>query len=103
MHDRAQLLSARSTDAASIVGDRQFDLVFVDADHSEQGARDDLKAWAPRVRPGGVLAGHDYCERFMGVVRAAHNALPVGTTLHLGPDMVYWWTMPLDGSIVSAK
>eukprot|EP00746_Dinoflagellata_sp_MGD_P120364 gnl/MRDRNA2_/MRDRNA2_55924_c0_seq1.p1 gnl/MRDRNA2_/MRDRNA2_55924_c0~~gnl/MRDRNA2_/MRDRNA2_55924_c0_seq1.p1 ORF type:complete len:417 (-),score=63.05 gnl/MRDRNA2_/MRDRNA2_55924_c0_seq1:46-1296(-) len=89
--NRAQLMIANSTQAAQFVSESKFDLVFVDADHSERGAAADLAAWARHVRPGGVLAGHDYCPRFAGVVEAAHAALPRGATLHLGPDMVYWW------------
>lgn len=38
----------------------QFDLVFIDADHSQQACRADLLAWAPKVRRGGLLMVHDY-------------------------------------------
>ena len=36
-----------------------YDLVFVDADHSYEGARADVERWAPLVRPGGHLLFHD--------------------------------------------
>lgn len=35
------------------------DFVFIDADHSEAAVKRDIAAWLPKVRPGGVLAGHD--------------------------------------------
>lgn len=35
------------------------DLVFVDADHSYEGAREDWHDWTPKVRRGGVIALHD--------------------------------------------
>lgn len=47
--------------AASIVGNRCLDLVFIDGDHSYASTRADIAGWLPKVRPGGILAGHD-CE-----------------------------------------
>lgn len=92
---RARLLRARSTEVeVSALGHEAFDLIFVDALHTEEAALEDLATWAPRVRPGGVLAGHDYNLNYPGVVEAAHASLPGGATLHLGPNDVYWWQMP---------
>jgi predicted O-methyltransferase YrrM len=50
-----------SRDAAPIMADRRFDLVFIDADHSYPTTREDIQLWLPKVRPGGILCGHD-CE-----------------------------------------
>lgn len=36
------------------------DMVFIDGDHTYQGCRGDIEAWTPRIKPGGVLAIHDY-------------------------------------------
>ncbi len=38
-----------------------FDLVFIDGDHRYSAIRKDLDEWFARVKPGGVLCGHD-CE-----------------------------------------
>lgn len=40
-----------------------FDWVYIDGDHSYKAVRDDLDLWAPKIRPGGVLAGDDYTWR----------------------------------------
>lgn len=37
-----------------------FDWLYLDADHSFQGCSADLLAAEPKVKPGGMLAGHDY-------------------------------------------
>ncbi len=37
-----------------------LDFVFIDADHSYEGCRDDIARWWPMVKPGGYLCGHDY-------------------------------------------
>lgn len=51
------------------VGDSKFigrgwlyivDLVFIDGDHSYEGAKGDIMAWLPNVKTGGILALHDY-------------------------------------------
>lgn len=62
-----------STTAAAEIADASLDFVFIDADHSYAGALADLKAWAPKVRPGGLVCGHDYGTnpgRYIDVERA---------------------------------
>lgn len=58
--DRRQILSMLSVVAASTYPDLHFDFVFIDADHSYEGASSDISAWAPKIKPGGWLCGHDY-------------------------------------------
>ena len=43
--------------------DGAFDFVYVDAGHSRREVLADLAAWWPKVRAGGVMAGHDYTEQ----------------------------------------
>ena len=49
---------------SDIAADYFFDVdfVFIDADHSLNAIRKDLKAWWPKVRVGGTMAGHDYAH-----------------------------------------
>ena len=42
-----------------------LDLVFVDADHSYEGARADFERWGPLLRPGGHLLFHDAVDEGM--------------------------------------
>jgi hypothetical protein len=37
-----------------------LDFVFLDADHVYPSVAQDIRAWMPLVRSGGILAGHDY-------------------------------------------
>lgn len=57
------LLQMTSLEAAPRVENGSLDLVYLDANHSEAAVAADLRAWAPKVRPGGVIAGHDYVIR----------------------------------------
>lgn len=47
------------------------DAVFIDADHSEEAVYADVMAWAPKVKRGGILCGHDIDENgvFAAVTR----------------------------------
>jgi hypothetical protein len=58
--NRTKFIASYSTDAASIFSSDFFDWVYLDADHSFSAVRADLTAWYPKVKPGGILAGHDY-------------------------------------------
>ncbi len=58
--DRRNVLRMRSTDAAETFSDASLDFVFIDADHSYEGCKEDIAAWLPKVKPGGWLGGHDY-------------------------------------------
>ena len=51
-----------SRDAAEIIKDHVFDLVFIDGDHSYDRTISDIDLWLPKVAIGGTLCGHD-CEK----------------------------------------
>lgn len=49
---------------------KTLDLLFIDSEHTYKQALFELRAWAPRVRPGGLILMHD-TESFPDVKRAA--------------------------------
>lgn len=54
-----EILHMTTHEASSKFEDYNFDLVYVDADHAYGRIKDDLVDWWPKVKRGGVLAGHD--------------------------------------------
>lgn len=48
----------------------QLDVVFIDADHQYISVIRDIKAWLPKIKPGGIIAGHDYNNPNAGVKEA---------------------------------
>ena len=57
---RSHIMRMSSADAAIGWADGVFDFVFIDANHDYDAVRDDIEAWAPKVRRGGWLCGHDF-------------------------------------------
>jgi hypothetical protein len=43
---------------------RQLDVLFIDGDHSYNGAQADYNDYAPFVKPGGLILFHDVCNPF---------------------------------------
>jgi hypothetical protein len=59
-----------SARASQHYDDESLDFVFLDADHAYESVAADIEAWHPKVRVGGILAGHDFTHEFPGVIRA---------------------------------
>ncbi len=82
-------LKMTSLEAVKKFKDNSLDFVFIDASHEYEDVRDDILAWYPKVKPGGIIAGHDYYhdeyDWFPGVKRAV-NELLTGFT----PDEKCW-------------
>ena len=93
------IIEEDSVAAAEKVQDGSCDLVFLDGDHSYKGLSRDIQAWAPKVKHGGWLGGHDYNNvgfhlphDFSGVAKAvAEWSAHSGYAIELG-DNFTWWT-----------
>jgi predicted O-methyltransferase YrrM len=64
-----------TNEAAHLFEDESLDGVFIDANHTYKAVKKDIADWMPKVRKGGVLAGHDYIQTFEGVVRAVNESI----------------------------
>jgi predicted O-methyltransferase YrrM len=67
-------LRMTSEQASRIPEDKSLAFVFIDADHSYEAVCNDIRCWLPKVKPGGVIAGHDFHEE--DVNRAVTDSLP---------------------------
>ena len=49
-----------SVNASKLYKDESLDFVFIDAAHDYESVKKDINAWFPKIKKGGVIAGHDY-------------------------------------------
>lgn len=87
---RALVMKLPTIEAAKRVEGASLCAVFIDADHTPAGVEADIRAWAPKIRPGGMLMGHDYD---LPVLREVLDRLLPGW--HGYDDSV--WGIPVDG------
>jgi hypothetical protein len=86
--DDVTLIVSDSAKAARLFADSSVHMVFLDAAHDEGSVSRDLAAWHPKVKAGGLFAGHDYREEdgFPGVKRAVDRVFG-GRVRGIGS----WW------------
>ena len=87
-----ELLQTTSDLAAPELLDGSAELIYVDGWHSEDVVSVDLVTYWPKVRRGGLLAGHDYCDfhpDHKGVVRAVNHWDHEAEVVLLAPSRVF--------------
>lgn len=86
---RVQAIPMRSTFAVQILRClAPFDFVFLDGDHAYTSVAPEIEQFRPLVRPGGILAGHDYdSDRWPQVTQAVDDLVPERQVLNS-----IWWT-----------
>lgn len=50
----------KTSQAVNRFFDNTLDFVYVDADHSYKGCKEDIELWYPKLKEKGILTGHDY-------------------------------------------
>ncbi|MBM85604.1 MAG: hypothetical protein CMM47_06245 [Rhodospirillaceae bacterium] len=74
--DRVSIMRAFSHVAAREFADGSLDVIYVDGDHSYDGVSRDLETFAPKLRNGGLIFGHDYTQLEVmgfGVIEAVND------------------------------
>jgi predicted O-methyltransferase YrrM len=64
-----------SLKAVDLYEDESLDMVFLDASHRYEDIKNDMIAWYPKVKKGGIFSGHDY-PSWTQVVRAVEEFFP---------------------------
>jgi predicted O-methyltransferase YrrM len=73
--DRVTLMHGFSHDVAEHWGGKQVGLLYVDGDHTKEGARRDIESWAPHLAEGARIAIDDYTHPDWPGVREAVDEL----------------------------
>ena len=68
------VIKGKSIEVAKQFEDESLEFVFIDASHDYESVKEDIQAWLPKVRVGGIVGGDD--SRWKGVERAVHELIP---------------------------
>jgi hypothetical protein len=92
---RCQIRRGWSVVEARRVPNHSLDFVYIDGNHKYWHVLCDIEAWAPKVRPGGVISGHDYGRASVGQVKEAvehwTSTHAIGTWFVLAGDRSPSW------------
>jgi hypothetical protein len=55
-----RFIKSVSRDALNLIKDESLDFVYIDGNHEFAYIAEDISGWSKKVRPGGIVAGHDY-------------------------------------------
>jgi predicted O-methyltransferase YrrM len=54
----------------------KVDFVYIDASHEYKDVKADIEFYLPFIKEGGIIAGHDFSEKFKGVQNAVVECFP---------------------------
>lgn len=91
---RYEIRRQTSLEAANGFPNEYADFVFIDADHSYEATKEDCWAWWPKVKPRGLLCGHDYrTDKKFGVIQAVDEfAAKMQKQIRLGDNFTWFMT-----------
>lgn len=81
-----KFLRMTSLEASRRFADNSVDFVFIDAIHDYEHVKEDIVAWYPKVKKGGIIAGDDYKTRFPDLCEGVDEVLPDRQLT----DIVWW-------------
>lgn len=67
------ILKGFSYKMAQHIPDKSLGLAYIDADHTQEGARADIDSFWPKLVPGGIMAFHDAANPSYGIRDAMHD------------------------------
>ncbi len=97
--NRFTLVRRTSEEGASHIRDQFADFVFIDGNHDYEFVKKDLLLYEAKVKPGGIMSGHDYHTPKEGVRRAVNEYVKehnrdIQTDDSWDPCGVFWWRVP---------
>ena len=77
-----------SVKATTFYRDKSLEFVFIDSSHTYEDVSNDLKAWFPKVKHGGHIAGHDF--PWPNVKKATEEFFEDKGRFHTDPNQGIW-------------
>jgi len=93
-NSKVKVIRDDSSRSASRFEDASFDFVYIDAAHDYESVKKDVLAWLPKVKKGGIIAGHDYLYYATPDVKQAVDEIFGVENVHNGKNFNSihdWW------------
>jgi hypothetical protein len=87
---RCKVIKDISVNAVNHIPNASLDFVYIDAEHRYFGIKSDIDAWLPKVKPGGIIGGHDYDYPIKPGVKEAVDET-FGEMVNLHDSQNDWW------------
>jgi len=91
----ATIMRTTSMEAVKQFSDNSLDFVFIDGNHHFEWVVNDAIYWSRKVKPGGIVYGHDYSDQFhvKQAVNAYMDAYKINPwfLLHTGGKIIDCW------------
>jgi hypothetical protein len=91
--DRAFMLRGLSSQLVDLFQDESLDWVYIDGNHAYDYVKQDLKMWWPKLKPGGLMSGHDFLQLDWNSSYTFNN----GKDKHVYADGTKWWIKAVPG------
>ncbi len=83
-------LKTTSIQASTTFDNESLDFIYIDGNHTLEAIKNDITHWLPKIKPNGVIGGHDYninpINKRAGYVKSVTNAFFNKPPLALFPD-----------------
>lgn len=91
-YGRTIFLRMKSDEAVNIINNNKLDFVYIDADHRYKSVKKDIIKWEKKVKPGGIISGHDYGQKdWPGVKIAVDEWIKSKSNkLYISKGHVWW-------------
>lgn len=94
--NRMKIIRKRSTEAAPEFHTATLDWVYIDANHDYAFVLQDLEAWFPKVKVGGIIGGHDFYNlkehgHWCGVADAVTRWMSEHSKVFTVTPCTSWW------------
>lgn len=89
---KVKIIEDYSHNAAKKIKDNSLDFIFIDGDHSHEAALFDMTTFWPKVKSGGLFAGHDAgmatVDKALETFRISHG---IETPINYCPNQCWYW------------
>ena len=81
--ERACMIRESSVSASNLFSPNSLDFVYLDAGHDKKSVKEDLEAWYPKIKNGGMLIGDDYFNAtiYLEGVKDSNTVIEVKSTV----------------------